>query len=190
MAKDVQGTVREILISAIENAGKSSNGGGESASEHGASKGISGGKVALAAAAGAAALAPVALKGVGKLAEELGVETLDVIRSPDKALQGLTSNLGDKLGSKVDEAGGPSEILKDSVKNALPFGGGGEDGGTKGGATGVGKGRRMPVQQSIDIGVPLESVYNQWTQFELWPEFMHRVTRASQEDECTVSFAV
>jgi uncharacterized membrane protein len=61
--------------------------------------------------------------------------------------------------------------------------------GSSAGAPGVGKGRRMPIQQSVDIGVPVESVYNQWTQFEDWPSFMHRVTRVSQEDECTVSFA-
>jgi uncharacterized membrane protein len=58
-----------------------------------------------------------------------------------------------------------------------------------GGAPGVGKGRRMPVQQSVDIGAPIETVYNQWTQFEDWPTFMHRVTRVTQEDDCTVSFA-
>jgi len=59
----------------------------------------------------------------------------------------------------------------------------------KGGAQGVGKGRRMPVQQSVDIGAPIETVYNQWTQFEDWPSFMHRVTRVTQEDDCTVSVA-
>jgi uncharacterized membrane protein len=59
----------------------------------------------------------------------------------------------------------------------------------KGGAPGVGKGRRMPIQQSVDIGAPIETVYNQWTQFEDWPSFMHRVTRVTQEDDCTVSFA-
>src|SRR5689334_24813575 len=59
----------------------------------------------------------------------------------------------------------------------------------KGGAPGVGKGRRMPVQQSVDIGAPIETVYNQWTQFEDWPSFMHRVTRVTQEDDCTLSFA-
>lgn len=61
--------------------------------------------------------------------------------------------------------------------------------GNKGGTPGVGKGRRMPVQQSVDIGAPIETVYNQWTQFEDWPTFMHRVTRVTQEDDCTVSFA-
>jgi uncharacterized membrane protein len=59
----------------------------------------------------------------------------------------------------------------------------------KGGTPGVGKGRRMPVQQSVDIGAPIETVYNQWTQFEDWPSFMHRVTRVTQEDDCTLSFA-
>jgi hypothetical protein len=39
------------------------------------------------------------------------------------------------------------------------------------------------------VAVPLETAYNQWTQFEDWPEFMHRVTRVTQEDDCTVSFA-
>jgi hypothetical protein len=46
----------------------------------------------------------------------------------------------------------------------------------------------MPVQQSMDVGVPVETVYNQWTQFEDWPSFMHRVTRVEQDDPCTVSF--
>jgi Polyketide cyclase / dehydrase and lipid transport len=54
---------------------------------------------------------------------------------------------------------------------------------------GVGKGRRMPVQQSVDVAVPVETAYNQFTQFEDWPEFMHRVTRVTQEDDCTLSFA-
>jgi uncharacterized membrane protein len=61
-------------------------------------------------------------------------------------------------------------------------------GGGKTEADGVGKGRRMPVQQSVDIGVPVTTVYNQFTQFEEWPTFMHRVTSVSQEDETNVSF--
>src|SRR5215216_1872368 len=52
-----------------------------------------------------------------------------------------------------------------------------------------GNGRRMPVQQAVDVAVPIETAYNQWTQFEDWPEFMHRVTRVTQEDDCTLSFA-
>ena len=79
--------------------------------------------------------------------------------------------------------------MKDAASGLLPFGGGDSGGGGKGGMPGVGKGRRMPVQQSIDVAVPIETAYNQWTQFEDWPTFMHRVTRVTQEDPCTVSFA-
>jgi cobalamin biosynthesis protein CobT len=52
-----------------------------------------------------------------------------------------------------------------------------------------GNGRRMPVQQAVDVAVPVETAYNQWTQFEDWPQFMHRVTRVTMDDDCTVSFA-
>jgi hypothetical protein len=47
----------------------------------------------------------------------------------------------------------------------------------------------MPVQQAVDVAVPIETAYNQFTQFEDWPEFMHRVTRVTQKDDCTISFA-
>ena len=47
----------------------------------------------------------------------------------------------------------------------------------------------MPVQQSVDVAVPVETAYNQFTQFEDWGEFMHRVTHVTQEDDCSVSFA-
>jgi len=136
----------------------------------------------------------MAFKGLERLAREAGMRGVgELVKSPGEALQGLggkmTSNLGDKVSDKVDEAGGPSGILSDAVKGALPFGGGG-GGGDKGGGLGVGKGRRMPVQQSIDIGAPVETVYNQWTQYEDWPKFMHRVVSASQDDPTKIHFAV
>jgi uncharacterized membrane protein len=65
---------------------------------------------------------------------------------------------------------------------------GGGGGGGKGGESGVGKGRRMPVQQAIDIGVPVTEVYNFFTQFEEWPSFMHRVQSVSQDDETHLKF--
>ena len=53
---------------------------------------------------------------------------------------------------------------------------------------GVGKGRRLPVQHAVDVAVPIDTAYNQWTQFEKWPEFMHRLQAVSQEDETHVAF--
>jgi uncharacterized membrane protein len=71
-------------------------------------------------------------------------------------------------------------------KGLLPGGGGAK--GKSQGVPGVGKGRRMPIQQDIDIGAPLSTVYNQWTQFEDWPKFMHRLQQVAQEDETHVTF--
>ena len=67
-------------------------------------------------------------------------------------------------------------------------GDGGGGGGGKGAQPGVGKGRRMPVQQAIDVGVPVTAAYNHFTQFEEWPKFMHRVQSVSQDDETHLKF--
>jgi uncharacterized membrane protein len=125
----------------------------------------------------------------------------DVVKAPVRKVEDAKSSLGEKIGGavsskveeKIDQAGGPSGILKGALKKSLPFGGASsddesEDGGS--GVHGIGEGRRMPVQQSIDVALPIETVYNQWTQFEEWPNFMHRVKRVTQEDRCNVSFAV
>ncbi len=65
------------------------------------------------------------------------------------------------------------------------------DGDAKGrAAPGHGSGRRMPVQQAIDVAVPVSVAYDHWTRFEDWPEFMHRVEHAEQVDDATVSFQV
>jgi uncharacterized membrane protein len=194
MASNVQDMVRDLLIGALEDGIGRLNGGGRHTGSNGGLSGMKG----VAVGAGAAALAPAAMKNIAKLAKGLGVDSLgELIESPTAALGEVTSNLGDrvagpikdKLGDAVDGAGGPGGILKDTLEGVISGAGGGGGGGGKGDAPGVGKGRRMPVQQSVDIGAPLETVYNQWTQFEAWPNFMHRVTRVTHEDDCTVSFA-
>lgn len=181
MAKDLQETVRTTVKHALSEVGDSFNG---AVGKRGG--GLSGMK-GIAAGAGAAVLVPLAVKNAGRLAQAVGIDGVaDAVKSP---VQGLGSKVaggvGDKVGEKIDEAGGATGI----IQSILPFGGGsGEDVRHDAGVPGVGKGRRMPVQQSIDIGAPVETVYNQWTQYEAWPAFMHRVTRVTQEDECTVSF--
>ena len=39
------------------------------------------------------------------------------------------------------------------------------------------------IQQSIDVNVPVSTAYNQWTQFESFPEFMGGVDTVVQQDE-------
>jgi uncharacterized membrane protein len=141
----------------------------------------------VAAGMGLAAAAPLAKKGFDAMRGN------GTVPGPAKLAGKATDKVGEKVkqtvSAKVDEAGGAGGLVKEAASGMLPSFGGGDDDETKGGVPGVGKGRRMPIQQSVDVAVPLETAYNQWTQYEEWPEFMHRVTRVTQEDDCTVSFA-
>lgn len=44
------------------------------------------------------------------------------------------------------------------------------------------------VQESIAVNVPLSQAYNQWTQFEDFPQFMSGVDAVQQLDDTTVHF--
>jgi uncharacterized membrane protein len=189
MAKDMGDAVRDALGHAVREAIKNA-GDVSPTSKRGGSGPFSGAR-GLAAGAGLAAAAPLAKKGFDAVRANGGIPT----PSPTKAASRVASKAGDKVGgnlkdmvsSKVDEAGGAGGLVKEAASGLLPGTDG--DGGGKGGMPGVGKGRRMPVQQAVDVAVPLETAYNQFTQFEDWPEFMHRVTRVTQEDDCTIGFA-
>jgi uncharacterized membrane protein len=195
MAKDVGDKVRDTVTQVVRDATQNLGAGGNSKS-NGPLSGMRG----VAAGAGLAALAPLAAKGAGKAVKSRLVKggAKSAAKNPGRALSDATSKLGDSVGKgvgekvkeKVDESGGVGGIAKQAAGGVLPGLGGGGDGGGGGGVDGVGQGRRMPVQQAVDVAVPIETAYNQWTQFEDWPEFMHRVTRVTQEDDdCTVSFA-
>src|SRR3954452_17853147 len=44
------------------------------------------------------------------------------------------------------------------------------------------------VTQSIDVNVPVTTAYNQWTQFEEFPEFMDGVKQVRQLDDRTLEW--
>ncbi|WP_431949093.1 SRPBCC family protein [Actinacidiphila sp. bgisy167] len=39
------------------------------------------------------------------------------------------------------------------------------------------------ISESVDVGVPLHTAYNQWTQFEEFPHFMEGVEQVTQIDD-------
>ena len=45
------------------------------------------------------------------------------------------------------------------------------------------KTRRLPVFHAVDVGVPIETAYNQWTQFEDAPKYMQRITNVQQVED-------
>ncbi len=45
----------------------------------------------------------------------------------------------------------------------------------------------MPtIEQSIEVNVPVSTAYNQWTQFEEFPQFMEGIDEIKQLDETTL----
>lgn len=178
MATDLGDVIGKALGSAARDAAQTVASNARKGSKNGSLSGAKG----LAAGAGLAMLVPLAAKGAGKLAHG--------------AKQTVGKGLKEGVDKTVDKAGGTGGIAKKLAKDALPgkdaIPGMGDSDGGKGGqkneAEGAGKGRRMPVQQSVDIGAPIENVYNEWTQFEEWPKFMHRLQSVSQEDETHVAF--
>jgi uncharacterized membrane protein len=184
MAKDVS----DVIGTALGNAAREAIQGVQSRSSSNQSnvpspKGLAAG----AAGVGLMALAPLAQKGLSKLTDVDPGEGVDKLKdaSLGKIKQASTDKLKGAGENAVKDVGGK---VKDDVADSIP--GGGVLKGKSGGVEGVGKGRRMPVQQSADIGVPLTTVYNQFTQFEEWPQFMHRVESVSQEDESHLNFKV
>lgn len=186
MAKDVKdaGDVIGAAIGTIaREVGNSVSGNGHAKMPFRSdSNGALSGPRGLAAGVALASAAPFAGKAVKKLAVKR------VGKLAESAKDTVGKGVKDAAGDAAEQVGDAPGMAKTVAKKMLPGGGG--KGGSKGkkGTPGVGKGRRMPVQQSADIGVPLSVAYNQWTQFEEWPQFMHRLDQATQEDDCTVSF--
>jgi uncharacterized membrane protein len=61
-------------------------------------------------------------------------------------------------------------------------------GGSGGGGGGKKKTRRLPIERWTDIAVPVATAYEKWTQFEEFPNFMHRVLNVKQEEDDKVSW--
>jgi uncharacterized membrane protein len=117
-----------------------------------------------AAATAAAALAYGARQGASEAKEKVEHEAEEVGRhGAEGAKQGLGGGLAGKLASKV-------------------VGGGG------GGGDKPKKTRRLPIQRWTDVAVPIEKAYEQWTKFEEFPKFMHRVVNVRQEGDKKVAW--
>jgi uncharacterized membrane protein len=98
----------------------------------------------------------------------------------------------DKVAPMISEAGGAGALAKGALPKVGDVAGGVADKlpklGGKGGKKpeGTGRGRRLPVQEFVDVATDVETVYDQFTQFEDFPKFMHRVEKIEQRDETTL----
>jgi uncharacterized membrane protein len=106
--------------------------------------------------------------------------------------EGATSPAGraiTKAGEKTAEGKSPlmaglsagAEGIKSKVGDVFKGG--------KGGGKGGGKQLKVTnIIEQIDIGAPIELVYDQWTQFQDFSNFMKKVEGVNQEDEQKLSF--
>jgi uncharacterized membrane protein len=122
------------------------------------------------------ALATAAAATAAGLAATKGPELL-------KKLQGQAGGEAQELGEKAVEGAkqqlGSSGGLMGKAASKLMGGGGDDESGGGGGK----KTRRLPIQRWTDVAVPVEKAYEAWTNFEEYPEFMHRVLDVSQEGD-------
>jgi uncharacterized membrane protein len=125
-------------------------------------------------------LIPAALSAVGAVAATKGPGLVRQLTSAtEKKGEDEASRLGEKAaeGAKSGLTGGGGGMLGKVAGKMLPGGG---DGGGSGGQK---KTRRLPVQRWTDVAVPISTAYDEWTNFNEFPKFMHRVLNVRQEDD-------
>jgi uncharacterized membrane protein len=137
----------------------------------------------------------------GRLKNEVG-NLAGALR--DRAIESVKQKAGDAAGRLTDYAeqgGGPglmaaatgTKKLAEGKSPARAMSGAGLAG-LKGkigqmfgkGKGGKGKGQKIKVTnivETIDVGVPVDVAYNQWTQFREFPSFMKKVENAEQESD-------
>jgi uncharacterized membrane protein len=168
--------VKEMTSKALERAGSATP--AKKASE------VMSKPAGLAVAGAALAAMPLVAEQVAKRLGPKGSELAD--RAKDAA-KGQVAEKAKQAAPDVAKSLPGGGLLS----KVLPGGGDkGNDEGSGDGtaAPGHGSGRRMPIQQSVDVGVPLKTAFNHWTQYEEWPEFMHRVESAEKTDDTTIAF--
>ena len=118
-------------------------------------------------------LASAAVSAIGALAAAKGP---DLVRKVVGATEEKGQEEAEEMGEKaVDGA-------KERLSNAGPGGkiasklmGGGSGGG------GGKKTRRLPIQRWTDVALPIDQVYEEFTKFDQFPRFMHRVLNVEQK---------
>jgi uncharacterized membrane protein len=87
------------------------------------------------------------------------------------------ANMGKQaVGKLKDGSSGLTGKVAGTVAQKAMGGGGGGGGKNK-------KTRRLPIQRYTDVAVPVERAYDAWTEFEKFPEFMHRVLSVEEQDQ-------
>jgi hypothetical protein len=97
-------------------------------------------------------------------------------RGPQLARDAIARKLADRLRPAIEEAGGPGAFAKGALSSISDARTGLRE------KLGIGaesqprpwRERRLPVEESIDVAVPLETAYDRFTEFDQYAEIMSR----------------
>jgi len=100
-------------------------------------------------------------------------------------LEGEAEKIGEEgvQGAKKGLSSGGGGMFDKLASKAIGGGGGGGGGGGKAKKT-----RRLPIQRWTDVAAPVATVYEKWTEFEEFPNFMHRVLNVKQEEDDKITW--
>src|SRR3954451_6265154 len=108
-------------------------------------------------------LLPAALSAVGAVVASKGPDLLKrLTEATEEKGQDEAAQLGQKAAEGAKSGLDGKGMLGSLASKALPGGGG----------SGRKKTRRLPIQRWTDVAVPVETAYEQWTNFRDYPKFM------------------
>ncbi|MFE9248958.1 SRPBCC family protein [Streptomyces sp. NPDC007088] len=138
------------------------------------------------------------------LAQHLADKAGDKVSDLTGKLSDIAEGTGARAGARVLGGESPvkalfSEKTKDvksnvvgKVKGAFGKGGGGDEGSGGGGGGGGAAGdlKITNIIETLDVGVPVRTAYDHWTQFEDFSGFMKGVKSVDQKDEVSTNWNV
>ena len=131
------------------------------------------------------ALTAAAVSAVGALAASKGP---DLIRKVVGATEEKGEDEAQQMGEKAVEG------AKESLEQRRPrrqdrVEADGRRQGRRSGGGGGKKTRRLPIQRWTDVALPIDQVYEEFTKFDQFPRFMHRVLNVEQKGRDKISWS-
>jgi len=87
------------------------------------------------------------------------------------------AKIGKQAAGKLTDQGGILGAVAGKVAGAGKSKGGGRE-----------KTRRLPIQRWTDVAVPVATAYEKWSNFEEFPQFMHRVLSVEEKDDNRIAW--
>ena len=113
-----------------------------------------------------------------------------VRKGPQLAVKRVGPMFINAVGPAIEEAGGPAALARGALSSVSGGGAGllsrlrlGRGDGDERESARIGRGRKVPVEEAVDIGAPIEVVYDKFTQFEDFTNFIFGAEDVEQTDD-------